>query len=257
MLGIGLAAALISGCGHPQVNGSTGSSNVQPRSSATAAPGNGASDGDDGFISTIDVNALGDRPPWKSFAPGIDTVEVALKIPPDAPGNADRLILYVPHGQHRRHSLGCVFVAPRALRSLPAIRRPTTIAPSTCPTSGRAMRSRRSISMERLTRRTKPRQTFRRRMRSSRPLPEESSMARNTLEYVLARLPEVDPERLYVAGHSSAAIWALLFAEHEPRIKGCIAYAPLADLFGRAPGKQGRRGIVLSRHRSIVAAGRR
>ena len=61
---------------------------------------------------------------------------------------------------------------------------------------------------------------------------------KNALEYVLARLPEVDPERLYVAGHSSAAIWALLFAEHEPRIKGCIAYAPLADLFGRAPGKR-------------------
>ncbi len=36
----------------------------------------------------------------------------------------------------------------------------------------------------------------------------------------------------------SAAIWALLLAEHEPRIKGCIAYAPLPDLFGRAPSKR-------------------
>ena len=61
---------------------------------------------------------------------------------------------------------------------------------------------------------------------------------KNAVEYVLAKVPEVDPERLYVAGHSSAAIWALLFAEHEPRIKGCIAYAPLADLFGRDPSQR-------------------
>jgi dipeptidyl aminopeptidase/acylaminoacyl peptidase len=61
---------------------------------------------------------------------------------------------------------------------------------------------------------------------------------KNVLEYVLAKLPEVDPVRLYVAGHSSAATFALLFAEHEPRIKGCIAYAPLADLFGRAPSQR-------------------
>ena len=61
---------------------------------------------------------------------------------------------------------------------------------------------------------------------------------KNALEYVLAKLPEVDPERLYAAGHSSAAVWALLFAEHEPRIKGCIAYAPLADLFGKNPSER-------------------
>ena len=61
---------------------------------------------------------------------------------------------------------------------------------------------------------------------------------KNAIEYVLAKVPEVDPQRLYVAGHSSAATFALLFAEHEARIKGCIAYAPLADLFARAPGQQ-------------------
>ncbi len=46
---------------------------------------------------------------------------------------------------------------------------------------------------------------------------------KNAVEYVLAKLPEVDRDRLYAAGHSSAAIWALLFAEHESRIKGRIA----------------------------------
>jgi dipeptidyl aminopeptidase/acylaminoacyl peptidase len=54
--------------------------------------------------------------------------------------------------------------------------------------------------------------------------------ARNALEYVLAKIPEVDPARIYAAGHSSAATHALLFAEHEPRLAGVIAYAPASDL---------------------------
>ena len=37
--------------------------------------------------------------------------------------------------------------------------------------------------------------------------------ARNALEFVLARVPEVDPKRIYAAGHSSAGTLALLFAE--------------------------------------------
>jgi len=54
--------------------------------------------------------------------------------------------------------------------------------------------------------------------------------ARNALEYVLVKVPEVDPARIYAAGHSSAATHALLFAEHEPRLAGVIAYAPATDL---------------------------
>ncbi|MBI3865861.1 MAG: prolyl oligopeptidase family serine peptidase [Planctomycetia bacterium] len=50
--------------------------------------------------------------------------------------------------------------------------------------------------------------------------------ARAALEFVLARLPQVDARRIFAAGHSSAGTLSLLFAEHEPRLKGCIAYAP-------------------------------
>lgn len=53
--------------------------------------------------------------------------------------------------------------------------------------------------------------------------------ARNAIEFVLHRVPEVDPDRIYVAGHSSAANLALLLAEHEPRIRACVAYAPAVD----------------------------
>jgi dienelactone hydrolase len=56
--------------------------------------------------------------------------------------------------------------------------------------------------------------------------------ARNA--FLLAcEIPAVDPARIYAAGHSSAANVALLFAEHEPRLAGCIAYAAPADLESR------------------------
>jgi dienelactone hydrolase len=54
--------------------------------------------------------------------------------------------------------------------------------------------------------------------------------ARNALEFVLARVPEVNPRQIYAAGHSSAGTMALLFAEHEPRLAGCVAYAPCSDV---------------------------
>ena len=54
--------------------------------------------------------------------------------------------------------------------------------------------------------------------------------ARAALEFVLARLPQVDRRRIFAAGHSSAGTLALLFAEHERRLKGCIAYAPATDV---------------------------
>jgi dipeptidyl aminopeptidase/acylaminoacyl peptidase len=54
--------------------------------------------------------------------------------------------------------------------------------------------------------------------------------AKNALEFVLARMPKVAPSRIYAAGHSSAGTVALLFAAHEPRLAGCLAYAPVADV---------------------------
>jgi dienelactone hydrolase len=50
------------------------------------------------------------------------------------------------------------------------------------------------------------------------------------LEYTLRKVPQVDPGRITAAGHSSAATLALLFAEHEPRLKSCLAYAPVPDI---------------------------
>lgn len=57
--------------------------------------------------------------------------------------------------------------------------------------------------------------------------------AREALSYALARIPGIDPHRLYTAGHSSAATLSLLVAENEPRVTACIAYAPVCDVPAR------------------------
>lgn len=58
------------------------------------------------------------------------------------------------------------------------------------------------------------------------------SDARAAISYALT-MPEVDPKRIYVAGHSSAASLALLAAEYDTRVAGCMAYAPPTDLVAR------------------------
>lgn len=53
--------------------------------------------------------------------------------------------------------------------------------------------------------------------------------AKAAADYALKNL-QVDPKRLYIAGHSSAATLSLQVAENDPRIKACIAYAPAVSL---------------------------
>ena len=52
---------------------------------------------------------------------------------------------------------------------------------------------------------------------------------RNGVEFLIQKVPQVDPNRLFVAGHSSAGTLALLAAAYEPRLKGCVAYCPASD----------------------------
>lgn len=54
--------------------------------------------------------------------------------------------------------------------------------------------------------------------------------SRNALEFLLQKVPVINRERIFTAGHSSAGTLSLLFAEHESRLAGCIAYAPCVDV---------------------------
>ena len=55
---------------------------------------------------------------------------------------------------------------------------------------------------------------------------------RAAIELATRAEPSIDTDRLYAAGHSSAATLALRAAAMEPRIRGAVAYAPHLDLFG-------------------------
>jgi acetyl esterase/lipase len=50
------------------------------------------------------------------------------------------------------------------------------------------------------------------------------------IDYVLQKVPEVDPDQLYACGHSSAAVVALNFASGDSRIHACCAYAPRTNV---------------------------
>jgi fermentation-respiration switch protein FrsA (DUF1100 family) len=51
----------------------------------------------------------------------------------------------------------------------------------------------------------------------------------NVVSFIKKEMPEINMNRLYTAGHSSAGTVALLVAIHVPGIAGCIAYAPCTD----------------------------
>ena len=59
--------------------------------------------------------------------------------------------------------------------------------------------------------------------------------ARVAVEYATTQVPSIDPKRLYAVGHSSAATLALLVAENEPRLAGCVAFAPAVDVRRQIP----------------------
>ncbi len=54
--------------------------------------------------------------------------------------------------------------------------------------------------------------------------------ARNALEYALEQVVHVDPKRIFTAGRNTAGTLSLLHAAHEPRLTGCIAFAPVTNL---------------------------
>jgi dipeptidyl aminopeptidase/acylaminoacyl peptidase len=54
--------------------------------------------------------------------------------------------------------------------------------------------------------------------------------ARAAIDYALAKVPQVDPQRIYVVGHSSAATLALQVAEQDERVAACVAFAPVVKV---------------------------
>lgn len=53
--------------------------------------------------------------------------------------------------------------------------------------------------------------------------------ARTAIDFATAKL-KIDPDRMAIAGHSSAATHSLMVARLDPRIKACMSYAPCLDV---------------------------
>ena len=53
--------------------------------------------------------------------------------------------------------------------------------------------------------------------------------ARSALSVALARIPNVDTERVFAAGHSSAGTLVLLLAAYDRRVRSVVAFAPVPD----------------------------
>ncbi|MBS0263888.1 MAG: dienelactone hydrolase family protein [Planctomycetes bacterium] len=149
------------------------------------------------------------------------------------PAASMQMRIYLPHGDHQPGSLGCVLVAPAGTNLLtgnslddPAYHKETL--PYTragyvaimysldgAPPPGVEDPSDDQLAAC---------------YRNFSAAQAGLANARTALDFVLARLPQVNPKRIFAAGHSSAGTLALLFAAHEPRLKGCIAYAPQTDI---------------------------
>ena len=166
-------------------------------------------------------SALG---PAREIAPGVRSYEVSLQ----RRGGSSRLWIYLPQPL-AREKLPCVLIAPAGSplfhgmalddrdrpEHLPYARAGFAVVAYEIDGSPRAHPSSHELVAA---------------ARAFQAADAGLVNAREALSYALAKVPGIDPQRLYTAGHSSAATLALLLAEHEPRIQACVAYAPVCDV---------------------------
>lgn len=182
-------------------------------------------------LDSVKLPGFPDRGSPKTFKPGVDVVDVELKVSRGKPGHNSRLRIYTPSSSHAPGSLPCVLIAPAGSNMMSGVRLDDDADhPEHVPyvEAGFAVVAF-ELDGEYATEEPSDFEViskYRRYAAAHAGLVN----ARNALEYVLAKMPEVDPDRIYAVGHSSAATLALLFAEHEPRIRACVAYAPVTDL---------------------------
>ncbi len=180
-------------------------------------------------------------PPLPDFAPlgedGVEAGQVRLKAG-GGPGESMSLRIYRPAGNHGAGTLGCVLVAPAGTTLLSG----TDIGElddeayhdECLPYAEAGM----AVVMYSLDGHLADEDSAdERKVGAAYEAFREAQAglvnSRNALEFVLARMPEVDRSKVFSAGHSSAATLSLLFGEHEPRLAGCIAYAPAVDVEAR------------------------
>ena len=190
-----------------------------------------------------------------SDLPGVVWKEVPLNGDSNEPATHGRLWVYLPAGEHEPGSLGCVLIGPAGSRMVHGMQlgREDQAEHYPYPEQGYAV-----VAFE-----------------IDGPLPDGEptdeqyreaylkftaagagvANARVAYQYATTELPQVDRNRIFVAGHSSAGTVALLCAEHLKGLAGCVAYAPCSDVEGFLSDYVDELEDVLPNARRYVADG--
>jgi dienelactone hydrolase len=168
--------------------------------------------------------------------PCVQWKEVSVTGKIGAPGSAGKLWVYVPSGPHGPRSLGCVLIGPAGSRMVHGMELVLNDQAEHCPYVEKGFAV---VAFEidgALPNENPSNGQFRRAYDRFVAAAAGVVNARIALKYATSEMPEVDPNRVFVAGHSSAGTVALLCAEHVDGLAGCVAYAPCSDLEGFLAG---------------------
>ena len=188
---------------------------------------------------------LPDRGPMRETQPGVTFQEVRIGPGHPAPGlpaaHGMTLYFYLPPGDHKPGSLPCVLVAPAGSICITGMDLGEGDQKEHVPyvRAGFAVLS---YSLDGHVPDLKSASDAQIRQASMEFLAAKSGLtnARVALEWLAAKVPEVDKGRIYAAGHSSAGTMAASSPRRrsEPRIKKCAAFAPRCDVEANFPGPQ-------------------
>lgn len=180
--------------------------------------------------------------PGIEIEPGVTWRKIKLKPPREAigdppPGHLQTLWLYLPKGDHAPGSLPCILIAPagsnlltgnawegaggdegRHPEHLPYVRAGFAVL---------------AYELDGAIPENADQDQFLRGVRKFLDARAGLADAHIAVEFLKAKVPQVDPKRIFAAGHSSAGTTALLVAANEPGIAGCVAFAPCINLRSR------------------------
>ena len=183
-------------------------------------------------FSDVAFPAFPERGELSVVAPQVQAVSISLGSEGgfySAPGMGGKMILYLPPGDHAQKSLPCILITGAGSDLLSGMTLSDEDEPEHLPyvQAGFAVLA---YELDGPSSDDDGDDSMQRSFEAFRASRAGLVNARNALEYVLQKVPEVNPNKVFAAGHSSAATHALLFAEHEPRLAGVIAYAPAVNL---------------------------
>ena len=171
-----------------------------------------------------------DRPAARTLAPGVEFSEI--RITGDGPGLPMMLNLYLPAGQHPAKSLPCVLIAPAGTAF-----HGSAIDDSDRPEHLPYVKEGFAVMAYELSGALANPHARNHTYNDVVPPTREFMKAdgglingKIAIDYILAKVPEVDPAQLFACGHSSSAVVALNFAAGDNRIRAVCAYAPRTNV---------------------------